>query len=191
MLAVIRDDGGAEPSGERLAQELALLAESHEDSPRQTGGGDAVWENTSAARNPARQNSGGRARGGIADNQKWEWMPAGSYLRGRLNATETWLRERTPPGDRRHTARLLTVGQERAVFLERFLRHMADFYPVRNLMVYPARLRSGDKFVVTFGVYPSRDEADIYIANLPFYFAGGRPFSQPLAESARESEGLW
>ena len=184
MLDVIRGgEGGV--SGESLARELQSVAESHEDAPRETGAGPATWDAAAA------RQGGGRGRDGVGDNQKWGWMPAGSYLRGRLNATETWLRERTPPGDRRHTARLLTVGRERAVFLERLLRHLADFYPIRNLMVYPARLRSGDKFVVTFGVYPSRDEADIYIANLPYYFTGGRPFAQPLAESAREAEGLW
>ena len=181
MLDVIHGgEGGV--SGESLARELESVAESHADAPRETGTGRAAWE-------PAALRAGGG--GEVGDNKKWEWMPSNSYLRGRLNATETWLRERTPPGDRRHTARLLTVGQERAVFLERFLRHLADFYPIRNLMVYPARLRSGDKFVVTFGVYPSRGEADIYIANLPYYFTGGRPFAQSLSESAREAEGLW
>ena len=187
MLAVIQSGGGAEVSGESLARELSSLAESHQDAPRETGTGRATWE-TAKLRDSA---VGGGQGGAVGDNAKWKWMPAGSYLRGRLNATETWLNERTPPGDRRHTARLLTVGQERAVFLERFLRHLADFYPVRNLMVYPARLRSGDKFVVTFGVYPSRAEAEIYIANLPLYFTGGRPFGQSLAKSAEEAEGLW
>ena len=187
MLAVIRG-GGAGGSGEDLARELSSLAESHQDAPRENkvgGTGDATWE-TASARAPAP----GRNED-IGDNQQWGWMPANSYLRARLNATQTWLTRRTPPNDRRHTARLLTVGQERAVFLERFLRNLADFYPIRNLMVYPARLNSGDKFVVTFGVYPSRDEANIYIANLPYYFTGGRPFAQPLGESAREAGGLW
>ena len=188
MLAVIQSGGGAaEVSGESLARELSSLAESHQDAPRETGTGRATWE-TAKLRDSA---VGGGQDDAVGDNAKWKWMPAGSYLRARLNATETWLNERTPSGDRRHTARLLTVGQERAVFLERFLRHLADFYPVRNLMVYPARLRSGDKFVVTFGVYPSRAEAEIYIANLPFYFTGGRPFGQSLAKSAEEAEGLW
>ena len=188
MLAVIQSGGGAaEDSGESLARELSSLAESHQDAPRETGTERATWE-TAKLRDSA---VGGGQDGAVGDNAKWKWMPAGSYLRGRLNATETWLNERTPPGDRRHTARLLTVGQERAVFLERFLRHLADFYPIRNLMVYPARLRSGDKFVVTFGVYPSQAEAEIYIANLPFYFTGGRPFGQSLAKSAEEADGLW
>ena len=188
MLAVIQSGGGAaEVSGESLARELSSLAESHQDAPRETGTERATWE-TAKLRDSA---VGGGQDGAVGDNAKWKWMPAGSYLRGRLNATETWLNERTPPGDRRHTARLLTVGQERAVFLERFLRHLADFYPIRNLMVYPARLRSGDKFVVTFGVYPSQAEAEIYIANLPFYFTGGRPFGQSLAKSAEEADGLW
>ena len=184
MLQVIHGAADGAASGESLARELSSLAESHRDSP-QSGGGSAAWQTAVRARAPS------AGRGEVGDNAKWAWMPAGSYLRGRLNATETWLTRRVPPGDRRHTARLLTVGQERAVFLERFLRHLADFYPLRNLMVYPARLRSGDKFVVTFGVYPSRADADIYLANLPYYFTGGRPFAQSLAESAAESQGLW
>ena len=188
MLAVIQNGGGGETSGESLARELSSVAESHQDAPRETGTGRATWE-TAKLQDPAVRGGGGD--GEVGDNPKWKWMPAGSYLRGRLNATEAWLKGRTPPGDPRHTARLLTVGRERAVFLERFLRHLADFYPIRNLMVYPARLRSGDKFVVTFGVYPSRAEADIYIANLPFYFTGGRPFAQSLAKSAQEADGLW
>ena len=186
MLAVIQSGGGAETSGEDLARELTSLAESHQDAPRESGTDKAEWK-TAAARAPGARNKSGD----IGDNPQWSWMPANSYLRARLNATQTWLTERTPRNDRRHTARLLTVGQERAVFLERFLRHLADFYPIRNLMVYPTRLNSGDKFVVTFGVYPSRGEANIYIANLPYYFTGGRPFAQPLGESAREAGDLW
>ena len=184
MLAVMRAESGEVLSGESLARELSSVAEEHQDAPQETGLSDATWA-AAQARDP------GRRPEDVGDNPKWAWMPAGSYLRGRLNATETWLRRRTPPNDHRHTARLLTVGQGRAVFLERFLRHLADFYPLRNLMVYPARLRSGDKFVVTFGVYPSQADARVYISNLPFYFTGGRPFAQSLAESARESEGLW
>ena len=124
----------------------------------------------------------------IADNDKWSWMPRGSYLRQRLNATEAWF-ENNDGGS--YTARLITVSQERSVFLEKFLRHFSEFYPLRNLMIYPMRLRTGDKFVVTFGVYQSEYEASIFLDNLPYAFVGGRPYAQSISESILESSRWW
>ena len=72
----------------------------------------------------------------IADNPKWNWMPPDAFLRERLNVTQTRLQ--SPPGS--YTGRLMTVAQERATYLERFLRHFARFYPLRDVMVYPLRL---------------------------------------------------
>ena len=58
----------------------------------------------------------------------------------RLNVTQTWLTKEAKSDS--YTARLITVSQKRGVFLERFLRHFADFYPLRNVMVYPMRLKT-------------------------------------------------
>ena len=124
---------------------------------------------------------------GLIDNEKWQWMPEDSYLRLRLNATQTWIQD-APDG---YTARLLTVEQERSVFLERFLRYFADFYPLRNVMVYPTRIGDKDRFVVSYGIYRGRDDAKIYIDNMPSYFIGGRPFAQQISDSVSESAGYW
>ena len=173
LSAIIALESGDKSDKDEIAREIAQAAEAHAPPGQKAPEG---WE-SKAIRSA-----------GLVDNEKWGWMPEASYLRGRLNATQTWLQKN---GGKGHTARLLTVGQERGVFLERFLRHFADFYPLRNLMVYPLRLGEGDKFVVTFGVYSSREDADIYIRNMPRYFVGGRPFSQPLADSISESAGHW
>ena len=124
----------------------------------------------------------------VIDNPKWHWMPKSSYLRGRLNVTQTWLTKEAKSDS--YTARLITVSQKRGVFLERFLRHFADFYPLRNVMVYPMRLKNGDKFVLTFGVYATRADAEVFLANVPSYFVGGRPFAQPITASIAEA-AIW
>ena len=160
-----------------LAEEIAAAAEEHGDAPQNEGGAVPQWQ--AAALRP---------RDELVDNPDWHWMPEESYLRSRLNATQTWLSRED--GRRGYTARLITVSQRRAVFLEKFLRHFADFYPIRNVMVYPARIGDSDRFVVTFGVYQTRRESEVFIANIPSYFTGGKPFAQPLAESARESSAL-
>ena len=162
-------------TGEELAAELADSAVYHADDKAEVRVA-AEWGIAPAA--PT-----------AVDNQQWSWMPAASYLRSRLNATQTWLQSNDTNG--MHTARLLTVGRERAVFLEKFLRYFADFYPLRNLMVYPAQLDSGGKFVVTYGIYPSRGDTEVFISNLPYYFTGGRPFTQQMTDSAAEAAAQW
>lgn len=124
---------------------------------------------------------------GLVDNEHWSWMPETSYLRQRLNATETWMQD-APDG---YTSRMLTVEQDRHVFLEKLLRHFADFYPLRNLLIYPLRLEEGNRFVVTFGVYPSRQDALLFINNMPRYFTGGNPFPQRIKSSIAETERYW
>ncbi len=158
--------------GARLGEEIARLAEDHHEPGASANRGGDSWQ-SDLIRNA-----------GLVDNERWGWMPENSYLRQRLNATETWMRD-APAG---YTARLLTVGQERNVFLERFLRHFADFYPLRNLMVYPLRLGDRDRFVVTFGVYHSREDARVFMDNMPRYFIGGRPFAQQIRDSVAEAE---
>lgn len=181
MLAAISElsRGEAAFNGEQFAEQIAENAEQHTDEPPQTQGGGNNWQQTQTAALPP----------GLVDNARWEWMPASSYLRGRLNATQTWLQEE---GDSdAYTVRLITVSQERAVFLERFLRYFYDFYPIRNTMVYPLRLQRGDMFVVTFGIYPSRNEAEVFIRNVPYYFTGGKPFAQKLSTSLAEARQAW
>ena len=163
-------------SGESLAQELAKNAEPHVETP-QTSGGDASWQ------------AAVKVTPGVVVNKKWEWLPASSYVRNRLSATEEWLKDTDQR--RYYTARLLTVGQERAVFLEKFLRYFADFYPIRNTMVYPLELSDGKKFVVTYGIYSTQSDAEIFLGNIPYYFTGGRPFAQKLEESHGEALSAW
>ncbi len=178
LQAVINSlEGGESVDTNDIARELSQVAESHEEyreppAKRQT----EEWESKIIR------------DAGLEDNERWGWMPESSYLRLRLNATQTWLQTN---GNEGWTARLLTVGQDRGVFLEKFLRHFAEFYPLRNLMVYPLRLGDKDRFVVTFGVYRSRQDADVYIDNMPRYFVGGRPFAQQMVASVKESNGNW
>lgn len=175
LSVIVASQRGEDIDGEQLAEEIAALAETQK-APPQSEGGRTDWQSTAIR------------RAGLIDNERWGWMPEASYLRLRLNATQTWLEKK---GGKGYTARLLTVGQDRGVFLERFLRHFADFYPLRNLMVYPLRLSDKDRFVVTFGVYATQEDAEIYINNMPRYFIGGRPFAQPLTDSIAESAGHW
>ena len=162
--------------GEQLAQEIALHAEQHDSAP-QTRGGAAKWQDAV------------RPKSKIADNVRWNWMPANSYLRSRLNATQTYFSQEKL--DDAHTARLLTVSQERAIFLEKFLRYFADFYPIRNVLVYPVNLSGEDQFVVSFGVYSNLHDTEVFISNIPYYFTGGRPYAQNLGVSQRESDSAW
>lgn len=176
LLAVIAEAQRGEINSEQLGEDIALLAEPHHETASQPGRGDASWQSSTIR------------DAGLVDNEKWGWMPDASYLRLRLNATETWMQDAP---DTAYTARLLTVGQERSELLERFLRHFADFYPLRNLMVYPLRLGDRDRFVVTFGVYPTRDDARVFIDNMPRYFIGGKPFAQQVSASISEAEAFW
>ena len=179
MLAAIADISSGERvfSSDDFALQIAENAETHGEAP-QTGGGDTDWQAVAAV-SPA-----------IVDNEYWSWMPASSYLRSRLNATQTWLQEKNS-NKQAYTARLITVAQERAVFIEKFLRYFSDFYPVRNVMVYPVRLSSGDKFVITFGIYSTRQDAEVFIKNVPYYFTGGKPYAQKLAVSQAEAQHAW
>ena len=166
--------GDKKLSGEELAVLVGEIAESHQDEEEEIT--DKQWAATT------------RTAKDLIDNPQWHWMPKSSYLRGRLNVTQTWLTKESKSSS--YTARLLTVSQNRGVFLERFLRHFADFYPLRNVMVYPMRLKSGDKFVLTFGVYATRADAEVFLTNVPSYFVGGRPFAQPISASIAEA-AIW
>lgn len=177
FLAFVSDvgQGKGDFDAEQLAADIAASAEAHADTPEEEGGAPS-WQALSAPAAPA-----------IANNERWSWMPASSYLRSRLNATQTWLQQNNGG----YTARLITVSQERAVFIEKFLRYFSDFYSIRNAMVYPLRLESGDKFVVTFGVYATRADAEVFINNVPYYFTGGRPYAQALSVSLAEAQHAW
>ncbi|MDM5147470.1 AAA family ATPase [Candidatus Persebacteraceae bacterium Df01] len=176
MSVIAAMQGNKEVNTDNLAAEIAAAAENH-NAPAVSTEKKAGWESADL-------------RGaGLEDNEKWGWMPANSYLRLRLNATQTWLSDNVD--FRFYTARLITVDQKRSVFLERFLRHFSDFYPLRNVMVYPVQLSSGNRFVITYGVYPSQQDAEVFVNNLPRYFVGGRPFAQKTAVSWEESKSLW
>ena len=173
MLSVIAaDHRGEEINGEKLGEQIAAVAENHRDpdDSRDEWQSDIIRS------------------AGLVDNENWGWMPEESYLRQRLNATETWMQDTPEEG---YTARLLTVGQDRHVFLERFLRHFADFYPLRNLMIYPLQLGDRKRFVVTFGIYANRDDTKVFINHMPRYFIGGKPFAQRIQDSIAESENYW
>ncbi len=167
-------------SGEQLALEISKHAEEHTDGP-QVEGGQTEWQIVVKKKTTESL--------GIVENSQWDWMPASSYLRSRLNATQTWIKNN--PDQQQYTSRLITVSQERAIFLEKFLRYFADYYPIRNVLVYPIQLKSGKKFVVNFGVYPSQSDAEVFINNIPRYFTGGEPYAQEISSIVKESQDLW
>ena len=126
---------------------------------------------------------------GLADNPQWNWLPPNSYLRKRLLATHTWLANKR--GSSAWTSRLMSVGQVRGGFLEKFLRNFSNSYPLRNVMVYPTRVKGVDYFVVTFGVYSNRNSADVYINSLPTALIKGRPFAQKISDAANQARKFW
>ncbi|MGI9338526.1 MAG: AAA family ATPase [Gammaproteobacteria bacterium] len=160
--------------------ETALAAPTQSQSQSQSGGGGYVVD-----KNLPQFALPGEAAGDIGDNARWRDLPPDSYLRARLNATDAFLN--SPGGLRGHTGRLMTVMQERAASLDKFLRRFANFYPLGNVMVYPLRLGDTERFVVTFGIYEDRDYAAVFVGNIPREFTDGRPFVQSLEESAREA----
>jgi type II secretory pathway predicted ATPase ExeA len=120
------------------------------------------------------------------DNPRWHAMPSNSLLRDRLNISEAWLGGELRFGE--YTARLMTVPQSRAVFVERFLRDFARFYNPRLVAVYPAFIADDKQFVISYGVFKSEDATQAFIAQLPAFFKGGRPFAQPTLDSRAEAE---
>ena len=176
------------PAAANAAPEEAVESESPaEDSPPPESESEFARTNESGNIRWHIETEPTAAAPAIADNPKWNWMPPDAFLRERLNVTQTRLQ--SPPGS--YTGRLMTVAQERATYLERFLRHFARFYPLRDVMVYPLRLDAGDHFVVTYGFYDERLEAEIFLRNLPYVFSGGAPYAQTVAESALESAPWW
>ena len=125
----------------------------------------------------------------LVDNTRWHSYPPSSYIRQRLNATETQFRINSNP--EHYTARILTVPLERAVAIERYLRDLARFFDVRNVMIYPARAEGADVFVITYGLYPSEFQAELFIHELPSFFRSNKPFTQALAVSQLEAASNW
>lgn len=123
------------------------------------------------------------------DNPSWHHFPPSSYLRQRLNATETLF---TQPGEaEQYTARIVTVPRSNAIATERYLRDLARFFSIRNVMVYPAFAEETDVFVVTYGVFPSEFQAELFIHELPSFFRNNKPFVQAMAVTRLEASDNW
>ncbi|MBF2735842.1 MAG: hypothetical protein ISN26_07225, partial [Betaproteobacteria bacterium AqS2] len=125
----------------------------------------------------------------LVDNPRWRTYPPGSYLRQRLNATQTQFSAQAA-GDS-YTARILTVPRDRAVETERYLRDLARFFSIRNVMIYPAVAEGAEVFVISYGLYPSEFQAELFIHELPSFFRADRPFTQALAVSQLEAAAHW
>ena len=125
----------------------------------------------------------------MVNNPKWHGFPPSSYLRIRLNATETLFAQLEDPA--KYTARILTVPRGRVVDIERYLRDLARFFTVRNVMIYPTVAEGQEVFVITYGSYPSEFQAELFIHELPSFFRSNRPFVQALAVSQLESVDSW
>ena len=125
----------------------------------------------------------------LIDNPRWSVFPPTSYLRSRLNATQTLFTILDDPN--RYTARILTVPRNRAIEIERFLRDLARFFTIRNVMIYPAVAENQEVFVITYGSYPSEFQAELFIHELPSFFRSNKPFTQALAVSQLEATTSW
>lgn len=125
----------------------------------------------------------------LVDNPRWHSYPPSSYLRLRLNATETLFGQVAEPG--LYTARILTVPRDRVIDIERYLRDLARFFTVRNVLVYPAVAEGQEVFVITYGSYPSEFQAELFIHELPSFFRSNKPFTQALAVSQLEAAQNW
>lgn len=125
----------------------------------------------------------------LVDNPRWHSFPSASYLRRRLNATETLLSLITEPNY--YTARILTVPRNRAIDIERYLRDLARFYSIRNILVYPSFSEGTANFVITYGQYESEFQAELFIQELPSFFRTAKPFVQALAVAQFESAQHW
>ena len=126
------------------------------------------------------------------DNPRWQGYPPTSYLRQRLNATQTLfslLDQIADPGQ--YTARILSVPRERTIELERYLRDLARFYTIRNVLIYPAVAENQELFVITYGTFPSEFQAELFIHELPSFFRTNKPFVQALAVSQLEAGSYW
>ncbi len=142
---------------------------------------------TVAVAEPAPQPAIGKAE--LVDNPRWGSYPPTSYLRLRLNATQTLFDRLEDPG--LYTARILTVRRDRPIDIERYLRDLARFFTVRNVMVYPSVAEGEEVFVITYGTYPSEFQAELFIHELPSFFRSNKPFIQAIAVSQLESSGNW
>lgn len=142
---------------------------------------------TVAVAEPAAQPAAAKAE--LIDNPRWGSYPPTSYLRLRLNATQTLFDRLEEPG--LYTARILTVRRNRPIDIERYLRDLARFFTVRNVMVYPSVAEGEEVFVITYGTYPSEFQAELFIHELPSFFRSNKPFIQAIAVSQLESSGNW
>ena len=125
----------------------------------------------------------------LIDNQRWQSYPSGSYLRQRLNATQTLLKHLDTTNF--YTARIITVPRSNAIEIEKFLRDIARFYSIRNVMVYPALAENEENFVITYGQYESEFQAELFVHEMPSFFRIGKPFAQALAVSQFEASNHW
>ena len=123
------------------------------------------------------------------DNPRWSVYPPGSYLRQRLNATQTQFSVQGEAES--YTARILTASRGSAIAIERYLRDLARFFSIRNVMVYPSVAEGAEVFVITYGLYPSEFQAELFIHELPSFFRDDRPYTQALAVSQLEAAAHW
>lgn len=123
------------------------------------------------------------------DNPRWASYPPSSYLRQRLNATETLFSQAGTA--RQYTARVITVPRGNAIATERYLRDIARFFTIRNVMIYPAVAENEQVFVITYGIFPSEFQAELFIHELPSFFRTNKPFIQAMAVTRLEAAGNW
>lgn len=125
----------------------------------------------------------------LVDNPRWHGFPPNSYIRQRLNATETQFSHSSD--SELYTARILTVPLARVIEIERYLRDLARFFDIRNVMIYPTKAEGAEVYVITYGLYPSEFQAELFIHELPSFFRSNKPFTQALAVSQLEAAQNW
>ncbi len=125
------------------------------------------------------------------DNTRWQQYPPTSYLRQRLNATQTLFGLLELEDAANYTARILSAPRDNSIEIERYLRDLARFFTIRNVLIYPAVTQNKEVFVIAYGTFPSEFQAELFIHELPSFFRADRPFVQALAVSQLEAVNYW
>lgn len=98
--------------------------------------------------------------------------PAASLLQQRLAATRKWLADTE---DAQYTVQLMLSNTDAAPQMERILDEISRNMGLRQIYVYPARIMAKREFAITFGSFPSRDQALASIGKLPAGYLANRP----------------
>lgn len=111
--------------------------------------------------------------------------PSGKLLQGRFDATQQWL-ETAPAGS--WTIQLLTARAADAPTMEEFLEQAAKLVRMDELYVYSVKMNGHQYYGVTYGNYPTLDEALAAMGALPASFKSRNPFHRSITVMRRQNQ---